>query len=175
MESLQEFLAQNNQNDIFTLAQYIEKHIALSWETLIDKKIDKLIYVFNLAGDTAYGMYLGWLFLPIHKQLKQALLRPEPRLPGDFSISREWGNQEETNQQRWMWSTIKAVQGKSLGTIVTIVFHDHTQFRIPQKPQIIALPQTSKEDVVEVLSQRSDDFKNALEFNIWYVIESHKY
>ncbi|GAB1544432.1 hypothetical protein NUACC21_71080 [Scytonema sp. NUACC21] len=168
MESLQEFLGENNKNDIFTLAQYIESHIALNWEALIKKNMDKLVYVFTKAGDMAYGMYLSWLFLPVHKQLKQALLRPEPRLPGDFSISREWGNQEETDQQRWMWSTIKSTEGKSLGTIVTIAFHDHTQFRVPQKPQIIALPETSKEAVVEALSHRSDDFKNALEFNIWY-------
>ncbi|MUG99422.1 hypothetical protein F7734_46905 [Scytonema sp. UIC 10036] len=167
MESLQEFLTKNN-SDIFSLAQYIDNHIALNWEPLIRKNIDKLRNVFTKAGDTAYGMYLGWLFLPVHKQLKQALFRPEPRLPGDFSISREWGNQEETEQQRWIWSTIKSTEGKLLGTIVTIAFHDHTQFRIPQQPQIIALSETSKEAVVNALSQRSDDFKNALEFNIWY-------
>jgi hypothetical protein len=57
---------------------------------------------------------------------------------------------------------------RSLGTIVTITFHDHTQFRVPQKPQIIALTQTSKEAVVEALSHRCADFKNALEFKIEY-------
>ncbi|GET35814.1 DUF6022 family protein [Microseira wollei] len=168
MASLQEFLAANQQRDILAIAQYIEAHIALNWQTLIHKNIDKLVGVFNKAGDMAYGMYLGWLFLPIHKQLKQAQLRPEPRFPGDFNISREWGNQEQTDQQRWMWSTIESAEGKSLGTIVTITFHDHTQFRIPQKPQIIALTETSKEAVVETLSQRSADFKNALEFQIEY-------
>lgn len=168
MASLQEFMAANQQSDILAIAQYIEAHIALNWQSLIHKNIDKLVGVFNKAGDMAYGMYLGWLFLPIHKQLKQAQLRPEPRFPGDFNISREWGNQEQTDQQRWMWSTIESTAGKSLGTIVTITFHDHTQFRIPQKPQIIALTEISKEAVVETLSQRSVDFKNALEFQIEY-------
>jgi hypothetical protein len=95
-------------------------------------------------------------------------LRPKPRFPGDFNISREWGTKEETDQQRWMWSIIESTEGKSLGTIVTITFHDHTQFRVPQKPQIIALTETSKEAVVEALSHRSADFKNALEFKIEY-------
>jgi Family of unknown function (DUF6022) len=168
MASLQEFMAENKQSDILAIAQYIEAHIALNWQSLIHKNIDKLVGVFNKASDMAYGMYLGWLFLPIHKQLKQAELRPEPRFPGDFNISREWGNQEQTDQQRWMWSTINSTEGKPLGTIVTITFHDHTQFRIPQKPQIIALTETSKEAVVEALSQRNADFKNALEFRIEY-------
>lgn len=168
MESLQEFLVENQKTDIFAIAQYIESHIALNWQTLIHKNIDKLVNVFNRAGDMAYGMYLGWLFLPVHKQLKQVQLRPEPRFPGDFNISREWGNQEETDQQRWMWSSINSIEGKPLGTIVTITFHDHTQFRIPQKPQIIALTETSKEAVVDALSHRSAEFKNALEFNVEY-------
>jgi Family of unknown function (DUF6022) len=168
MESLQEVLAENHKSDILAIAQYIESHIALNWDSLIQNNIDKLVNVFNRAGDMAYGMYLSWLFLPVHKQLKQAKLRPEPRFPGDFNISREWGNQEETDQQRWMWSTIKSTEGKLLGTIVTITFHDHTQFRIPQQPQIIALTETSKEAVVEALSHRSADFKNALEFKIEY-------
>ncbi len=78
------------------------------------------------------------------------------------------GNREETNQQRWMWSTIKSREGDSLGTIVTITFHDHNQFRIPQQPGIIALAQTDTDAVVEVLSQFSTDFKNAHEFKIEY-------
>jgi hypothetical protein len=58
-----------------------------------------------------------------------------------------------TDQQRWMWSTIRGMEdGEPLGTIVTIVFHDHTQFRIPRSPQIIALLETSKETIVEALS-----------------------
>lgn len=168
MESLQEFFAENNKSDIFTLAQYIEGHITENWQILLQKHSDKLLRAFNKAGDMAYGAYLNFLFLPVHKQLKKAGLRPVPRFPGDFQISREWGTQEETDQQRWMWSTIESTAGESLGTIVTITFHDHTQFRVPQKPQIIALTETSKEAVVEALSHRCADFKNALEFKIEY-------
>jgi len=167
VELLQEFLTENQKSDIFAIAQYIENHITANWQTLLQKHHDKLLRAFDKAGDMAYGAYLNFLLLPIHKQLKQIGLHPQPRFPGDFSISREWGNQAETEQQRWMWSTINSSAGL-LGTIVTITFHDHTQFRIPKPPQIIALTETSKEDVVKVLSQRSTKFKNALEFKIEY-------
>ncbi|MFH7029502.1 MAG: DUF6022 family protein [Heteroscytonema crispum UTEX LB 1556] len=168
MESLQEFFVENKNSDIFTIGQYIEGHIAANWQTLLQKHSDKLLRAFNKAGDMAYGAYLNFLFRPIHMQLKQVGLYPEPRFTGDFSISREWGNKEETNQQRWMWSTIKSTKGDSLGTIVTITFHDHNQFRIPQKPGIIALAQTNKDAAVEALSQLSADFKEAREFQIEY-------
>jgi len=168
MESLPEFWVENKETDIYALGRYIENHITLNWQILLQKHQEKLLGDFKKAGDMAYGVYLNFLFRPIHQQLKLVGLRPQPRFPGDFSISREWGNQEETEQQRWMWSAIASTEGESLGTIVTIIFHDHNQFRIPQKPQIIALRETGKEAVVEALSHRCVEFKNALEFNIWY-------
>jgi Family of unknown function (DUF6022) len=168
MQSLLEFLAENKNDDIFAIGKYIEIHIEENWQILLKKHHDKLLRAFERAGDIAYGTYLNFLFRPIHIQLKQNNLYPEPRFPGDFSISREWGNKEETNQQRWMWSTIKSTKGNSLGTIVTITFHDHNEFRIPQKPVIIDLAETNKDAVVEALSQRSMDFQNAVEFQIEY-------
>jgi Family of unknown function (DUF6022) len=163
-----EFLSEKKNSDIFTIGQYIEGHIDANWQTLLQKHHHKLLRAFNKAGDMAYGAYLNFLFRPVHMQLKQVNLYPQPRFPGDFSVSREWGNKEETNQQRWMWSTIKSTQGDSLGTIVTITFHDHNKFRIPQKPGIIALAQINKDAVVEALSQLSFDFKNAREFQVEY-------
>ncbi|MFQ4141346.1 DUF6022 family protein [Chlorogloeopsis sp. ULAP02] len=132
------------------------------------KNRDKLLDAFSKAGDMAYGAYCYKLFRPIHQQLKQVELYPSPWFPGDFNISREWGNIDQTEQQRWMWSKITTLEGEAIGTIVTIIFHDHTQFRLPHQPQVIALTQTSKEAVVEALSERSTDFKFALEFQIEY-------
>lgn len=45
----------------------------------------------------------------------------------------------------------------------------HSQFRLPRLPQIIALAETEKAAVVATLSQRSAEFKQALEFKVWYV------
>ena len=168
MDSPQIVFSGNKEKDMHALAQYIEGHITENWQTLLQKNRDKLLDAYNRAGDMAYGTYLNLLFQPVHKQLKKAGLRPEPRFPGDFDISREWGNADESDQQRWMWSTIYSAEGEPLGTIVTITFHDHTQFHLPRQPQVIALTETSKEAVVEALSHRSADFKKALEFKIEY-------
>ncbi len=47
MDSLQSVLSGNKERDIHAIAQYIEAHIALNWQTLIHKNIDKLVGVFN--------------------------------------------------------------------------------------------------------------------------------
>lgn len=159
-------LTGEKQSDIEALARYIEAHIAENWEAILKQNSGKLLDAYDRAGDMAYGTYLNLLFLPVHRELRQLRLRPKPQLPGEFEISREWGTDDQTNQQRWMWSTIYSSAGESLGTIVTIVHHDHTQFRIPRQPQVIALTETGSEAVVEALSRRSTDFKNAREAKI---------
>ena len=163
---LQEFIGEGNETDVFVIARYIEAHIAENWESVLEQNRAKLLDVYNRLGDEAYGTYLSLLFRPVHKQLKANGLRPLPLLPGKFDISREWGVAEQNDEQRWIWSTIKREDGESLGTIVTIVYHDHTQFRLPRKPEILALTETGKNDVVEALSLRSEDFKNAREAKI---------
>lgn len=168
IKSLQEYFQKNKDRDIFAITQCIESHITKNWQTVFRENQDRLVDAYKKAGDMAYGTYLNLLFLPVNKQMKEAGLRPDNRLPGDLEISREWGNTEDfTDQERWMWSTITAIKsGEALGTIVTKVYHDHTQLRLPRPPQVIALLETGKEDVVEELSQRSDNFKQAREFQI---------
>lgn len=166
---LKEFLQESQASTIDSIAKYIEDHIDENWKTILHLNWDQLQEAYNKVGDMAYGTYLNFLFLSVNKQLKEVGLCPKPRLPGNLDISREWGaNEEGTDQQRWMWSTVHSMNGESLGTIVTIVFHDHTQYRIPRKPQIIALSETRKEDIVEALSLRSEDFRSAREFAMEY-------
>ncbi|MBD1380206.1 DUF6022 family protein [Metabacillus arenae] len=166
-KSLKELLQDSNISRINAIAQYIEDHIRENWQTVLQEKRDQLQKAYSEGGDMAYGTYLNLLFLAIHKQFKEDGLHPQPRFPGDFDISREWG-EDDSDRQRWMWSTVYTLNGEPLGTIVTIVFHDHTQFRVPRQPQIISLSETSKEAVVEALSLRSDEFKHALEFTVEY-------
>ncbi len=156
----------NQANDIYAIARSIEQHVADNWQTVLQIHHAKLLDAYNRVGDMAYGTYLNLLFRPVHRQLKAAGLRPWPQLPGKFDISREWGTAEETDQQRWMWSTIKRSTGEPLGTIVIAIFHDHTQFRVPRQPQVIALTETGKQAVIEALSQRSSDFQQAREAKI---------
>ena len=92
--------------DIFALAEEFESTIAATWEKVLQKNAAKLKDAYERGGDMAYGTYLDSLFRPIHKRLRELGLKVKPRLPGDFNISREWGVPDETDQQRWMWSTV---------------------------------------------------------------------
>lgn len=168
MTSKQNPAALPNNTDIFTLARQAEELITQNWQELLQKNQAKLLDAYNRAGDMAYGTYCDMLFRPVHKLLQQAGMRISPRLPGDFDISREWGNTDETDQQRWMWSTVTATTGEPIGTLVTITYHDHTRFHIPRQPGLFALAATGKAAVVDALSQRSDDFKQAREFTEEY-------
>lgn len=160
--TLQTFFAQNKSSDIFTIARYIEGYINKHWEAVFQNNQGRLEEAFDEGGDAAtYGLYGSLLFKPLNEQLKQAGLRPAPQLPGNFAISREWGSEEE--RQRWFWSKLTSPEGTALGTIVISFFHDHTQARIPRAAQVLALEETTKEAVVKALSNRSADFKQALE------------
>lgn len=168
MESMAMCLTESEKSDIHALGRAIERRVEENWQALLEGKMDRLLHVYERAGDMAYGAYADLLFKPVHQALRQAGLRATPKLPGEFDISREWGNADESDQQRWMWSTIRLLKGKPLGTIVTIIFHDHTRFRLPRQPRIISLEEVGKEAVAEALSNRSDDFRKALEFTIEY-------
>ncbi|WP_028776471.1 DUF6022 family protein [Shimazuella kribbensis] len=168
MRTLQDYFKESKERDIIVIAQCIEGHINENWKTVFEENRDQLIDAYEKAGDMAYGSYLNLLFLGINKLLKEDGLRTDTRLPGNLDISREWGNTDDsTDQERWMWSTITNMEnGESIGTIVTKVYHDHTQLRLPRPPQVIALKESSKENVVQALSELSSDFKQALEFHV---------
>ena len=164
MESLQTFFAQSQSSDIQAVGRYIQRYVDENWEMVYQNCRAEMLARYPEIGDTVYGIYGARLFKHIHNQLREVGYRATPRLPGNFMISREWG--AEDDRQRWMWSKITRAGGETIGTIVTVFFHDHLQIRIPRPFQIIALEATSKRAVVEALSQRSPDFKNALEAKI---------
>ncbi|MFF2888632.1 DUF6022 family protein [Paenibacillus sp. NPDC057967] len=166
--SLGSLLAVRTENVIGSLGKYIDAHIESQWQDILTQQADKLQRAYEEAGDMAYGTYLNLLLNHVHKEMKENGLRAEPRLPGEFDISREWGNEDESDQQRWMWSTIYDKDGMPLGTIVVQVYHDHTQFRLPRRPGVLVLTEGTKEEVVQALSERSASFKQALEFTEEY-------
>lgn len=165
-QSLQHALESSNDAPIETIRRFIEKHVNENWKLVIETRRAKLMDAYFRAGDMAYGTYGEYLFRPVHQELKRAGLRPIPNLPGTFDISREWGNADQTDQQRWMWSAIRTLDGTPLGTIVIVFYHDHSHFRVPRKPKVIALTETTKQDVIRALSRRSRNFKNAREASI---------
>ncbi|SEG75123.1 DUF6022 family protein [Paenibacillus sp. UNC499MF] len=168
-QALNNYLKKQPESKIGVVAAFIESHIRENWQKILAKENDRLLKAYAEAGDQAYGTYLNLLLLPVHCQLQEAGIRPEPRLPGNFEISREWGRKaDHSEQERWMWSTLHTENDGPIGTIVTITYHDHTRFRIPREPGIIALAETRQEDIVEALSGLSADFKEALEFSVEY-------
>ncbi len=165
MESIQTFFKQQDSSDIHTLGRYIQQHVDENWQTIFEANKDEMIQRYPEIGDTVYGIYGTQMFKHIHNQLSEVGLKATPRLPGSFTISREWGD-DETDRQRWMWSKITRKDGTAVGTIVTVFHHDHEQVRIPRAFQIIALEESSKGAVVAALSKHSEDFKNAEEATI---------
>jgi hypothetical protein len=105
----------NSVIDIHALAERIQ--------TLVDDQLAAILPAqqqdyderFLRDGDMAYGALNTQLFQPVRTLLTELGLKADPRLPGDFQESREWGNAEETHQQRWMWSMIKAAGGQAVG------------------------------------------------------------
>lgn len=158
---------EGTRTDIFAIGGEIETYVAGEWRSMLDEHSDKLADAWERAGEMAYGTYLDLLYRPVHRWLKESGLRAVPRLPGEFDISREWGDGPgETDQQRWMWSTIETMEGVALGTIVTITPHDHTCFRVPRAPGVIALAEAGKDAVVDALCRRSPEFAAAREASI---------
>ncbi|WP_412028022.1 DUF6022 family protein [Deinococcus yunweiensis] len=156
------------QDDIHALGRWADDHLAAHWQEVLDTHRDKLADAYARAGDAAYGTYQHLLLRDLKRQLREAGLTATPPLPGDFMTSREWGNADQTDQERWMWSTIHAASGQALGTLVHVIPHDHTRFHVPRRPEMLGVDEIDRGEVEAVLGTRSDDFAVALPFHEWY-------
>jgi hypothetical protein len=145
--------------DIHSIGRYIQQHIDEEWEAAFRETHSKMLALYSQIGDSVYAIYGKHLFQTVHEQFKSSGLQASPKLPGSLMNSREWGA-DESDRQRWMWSKISR-DGKAIGTIVIIIYHDHLQIRIPRAFQVIALEATSHAAVINALSQHSHEFKNA--------------
>lgn len=150
--------------NIHEIGQMIQQHIDENWERIYQDTHTEMVRLYDEIGDSVYGIYGRNLFKAIHDTFKENGMRAMPRLPGSFSISREWG--PEDDRQRWMWSKIIGKDGKAIGTIVTVFYHDHLQIRVPRAFRIIALEETGKGEVIEALSRLAPEFKDAIEAKV---------
>ena len=114
--------------DIAALGAFVSAQINAHWQSILERENTALERLFASAGDAAYGVFQKHLFALIKRSLKAAGLKAVPGLPVDFQSSREWGNEAETHQQRWMYSVIQSSSGTTLGTLVNVIHHDHTPF-----------------------------------------------
>jgi len=160
--------AVNGPPDILALGLWVDDQIAAHWQAVLDTHREKLADAYARAGDAAFGTYLHLLLRDVKRHLREAGVRTTPPLPGEFDISREWGNPGGTNNERWMWSLVSTASGEPLGTLVLSIPHDHTRFRLPRPPHAFGLRETGRTEVEAALSARSGEFAHALPFHEEY-------
>lgn len=152
MQPLEEFLSKQSEITIQTLASYIQQYIQEQWQPVLQQGQEDLLRIYNKAGEgAAYATYAHRLFQPVQEQLKRAGFQSLPSFPGTLSTSREWGPPQE--RERWMWSVVRYVQAAPSGTLVIRLVHDHTQFRLPYPPGVLALEETDTDAIVQAVSQ----------------------
>jgi Family of unknown function (DUF6022) len=152
MKPLEKVLSEQNEVTIQTLASYIQHYIQEQWQPILQQGQEELLRMYDKAGEgAAYGTYAHRLFQPVQKQLKQAGFRSSPSFPGTLSTSREWGPPEE--RERWMWSVVREASGAPIGTLVVRLIHDHTQFRLPSAPSVLAVKETDADAIVQAILQ----------------------
>jgi len=136
-DSLSDFLIKSHDSGIHTLARFIARYVSADWERVFEESFASLSQSRGLSDDAAYALYAQLLFAPLNQALERVGFAANPALPGNFSISREWGPEHE--RQRWLWSKITAPRGEFLGTILVIFYHDHTRLSIPRPPLVLPL------------------------------------
>lgn len=158
MRPLEELLSAQSESTIRVLADYIQQYVDMQWQRVLEEGREGLLRVYDDAGEPAYGAYAQRLLRPVREQLERAGVLSEPGFPGTLSTSREWGPAEE--RERWMWSVMRRAQGAPIGTIVVGLFHDHTRFRIPRPPDVLALEETDTDAIIQVVSQAAGHRKS---------------
>ncbi|HZX80011.1 MAG TPA: DUF6022 family protein [Lysobacter sp.] len=155
-------------SDIRLLARFIQTTVDAGFSELYESCLDEYQQLFEQMEDMAYGRFNMMLFKPVRRAMDTHGLKAVPRLPGSFQTSREWGNADETHQQRWMTSRIVLPDGRALGTIAVGSHHDHSRFRMPRSPEIIAIEATGRRTVIDVLRDRMPEYGQAEDFRDWY-------
>jgi vancomycin aglycone glucosyltransferase len=160
--------ARKAESDIHALARRVQAIVDLELARILPVRQDEFQRRFEAHGDLAYGTLNAELFRPVQTALREAGFKATPRLPGSFQRSREWGNPEETHQQRWMWSVIRTAQGTPIGSLAVGSHHDHSRFRLPRSPEILALRATVPSRIVAEIAQTHPRYAEQEDFKDWY-------
>lgn len=158
----------NGAIDIHALAERIQALVDDQLADILPAQQQDYDERFLRDGDMAYGALNTQLFQPVRTLLTELGLKADPRLPGDFQESREWGNAEETHQQRWMWSMIKDAGGQAVGAIAVGSHHDHSRFTLPRSPEVVGVSATNWDGVIRELGEKMPEFAKAPSFRLWY-------
>ncbi len=158
MKTLEAFLSEQGEITIHTLAEYIGQCIDAQWQPVWQQSQQEMQRFFDRAGEPAYGVYGRTLFRPIQEQLTHAGFLTAPSFPGTLTTSREWGPSEE--RERWMWCVVRPTHGAPIGTLVVRLAHDHTRFRLPHPPGILALEETDADAIIQAVSHAAGNLKS---------------
>ncbi len=52
-----------------------------------------------------------------------------------------------------MWCVVREGAGALVGTLVVCLVHDHTQFRLPSPPRVLAVKETDADAIVQAILQ----------------------
>jgi hypothetical protein len=153
MPSLVEFLEQRSELTTSALAEFVGEYVRDRWKLVLREQRDKLLDTFDRVGEPAYGVYFTALMRPLRQQFAAAGLSTEPAFPGALPYSvEEWGGPMD-DRARQMWFVVtRDDQPAPMGTIVVRFFHDHTRFRVPRSPEVIALDVTDPAAIVRILT-----------------------
>lgn len=154
--------------DIEDLARAIQKLIDDGIGEVLPRRLAEFQRRFEQDGDMAYGALNTELFQPVRALLRNRGLRAKPRLPGGFQDSREWGNSDESHQQRWFYSVIIEDGGDVLGAIAIGSHHDHRAFRLPRNPEVLAVAAHTPAAIEREIGQRYPDYAAAQPFRAWW-------
>jgi hypothetical protein len=159
METLETLLSREQEITVHTLASLMNRHSRKNWKSVLDENQQVFADAFRKLGEPAYGQFGRMLFGPVIGEMERAGFTLESE---HLASSVEyWGPPEE--RERCMWFVVKK-DGSPLGSLVTRVFHDHTQFRIPRSPDVFALESTERDEIVAALSRASVRMRKYNEF-----------
>jgi len=139
---------------IQTIANYIQEYVTHQWRRVLEENQEELLRLYDEAGEPAYGVYAQKLFRPVREQLERAGFLSTPGFPGTLSTSLEWGSDEE--RERRMWCVMRQATEAPVGTIVVGLFHDHTRFRLPHPPSVLALEETDTDEIIRAISRDAE-------------------
>jgi Family of unknown function (DUF6022) len=153
MNQLLELLSTKGRT-VYTIVSYLQSYIEEHYQRTLDENQEQFLRIFTQVGEPAYGAFGRALFQPVAEILSQCGITCTNGLPGKLQTSIErWGPPED--RERCLWSTLCDSDGATMGTIVTRLFHDHTQFRLPRPPHVFALDETDPSNIDTVLSHAS--------------------
>lgn len=153
MRALRERLDGGQDPPVVAVADHIRQRVAERWQPVAEERAAELQQYFEEHGDPAYARYSQVLLEPVRddlRELEAAGYRIEPAFPGRLPDSHEPRTPPE-ERVRSFWTILSNRDGTPQGALVFRLFHDHTRFRIPRPPEVLALRETEPREVRAVI------------------------